>query len=298
MDKLTSMRLFTYIVEHGSFRSAAYHFDMSPTMVGKHIRSLEHQLSAVLLHRTTRKHSLTEVGKIYYKECRRIIEDISNAENLVQTLTNRPIGNIKVNSPVTYGRAVLTPIVADFLAEYPNLNIELTLDNNLVDPYRSDADVFVRIGDLVDSSLVARKLSNYQLTYCASPSYLEKHGAISSLEELNNHSCLGFQYQQGESQQVTNLSSNSFAHTNTRLTSNNGDVLKYAALQGSGILLQPKLLLKDEIESGSLVEILQHEVPTAKPIHLLYRTKHLSLKNRTFIDFVLKHAEDNGQIKR
>lgn len=290
MDKLTSMKVFAYVVEHGNFRTAAHHFDLSPTMIGKHISFLEQSLGTQLIHRTTRKQSLTEAGKLYYQECHRIIEDITNAENLIHTLVNRPRGTVKVNCPVTYGKKVLAPIVADFLAQYPDINVELMLDNNLIDPYRSDADVIIRIGELVDSSLVARTLGDYQMTYCAAPAYLEKHGRIHSLDDLSHHSCLGFQYHQGESQQVLNLPSNTFAHSSTRLASNNGDVLKFAAIQGTGVLLQPKILVEPEIESGLLVEILKDAVPKAKPIHLLYRSKHLSLKNRTFVDFVLGAA--------
>ncbi|EOX4918273.1 MULTISPECIES: LysR family transcriptional regulator [Vibrio] len=290
MDKLTSMKVFAYVVEHGSFRNAAHHFDISPTMVGKHVSFLEQSLGTQLIHRTTRKQSLTEAGRLYYQECHRIIEDITNAENLIQTLINRPTGTVKVNCPVTYGKKVIAPIVADFLAEFPDLNVELMLDNNLIDPYRSEADVIIRIGELVDSSLVARKLGEYHMTYCASPSYLEQHAPIQSLDDLEHHHCLGFQYHQGESQQVVNMPSNTFGNSNTRLTSNNGDVLKFAALKGSGVLLQPKILVEQEIQSGALVEILQQHAPKPKSIHLLYRSKQLSLKNRTLVDFILSHV--------
>ncbi|KXF82379.1 LysR family transcriptional regulator [Enterovibrio coralii] len=287
MDKLTSMKIFAFVVENGSFRSAANHFDISPTMVGKHVSYLEQRLGTQLIHRTTRKQSLTEAGRLYHLECQRILEDISNAENLIQTLINRPTGVVKINCPVTLGKKVIAPIVAEFLAVYPDINVELILDNNLVDPFKTDADVLVRIGELADSNLVARKLGDYKMMYCASPTYIEKHGQVSSLDELHNHHCLGFHYHQGESQQVVNLPSRTFTQSNTRLTSNNGDVLKFAAIQGAGILLQPQILVEDEISEGLLVEILPYAAPTPKPIHLLYRTKQLSLKNRTFVDFVL-----------
>ncbi|MDV7104577.1 LysR family transcriptional regulator [Vibrio sp. TH_r3] len=288
MDKLTSMKVFTYVVEHGSFRNAAHHFDISPTMVSKHISFLEQSLGTQLIHRTTRKQSLTEAGTLYYQECLRIIEDITNAENMIQTLVNRPTGTVKINCPVTYGKMILAPIVAEFLAEYPDLNVELQLDNNLIDPYLSDADIIIRIGDLVDSSLVVRKLGDYEMTYCAAPSYLMKHSEISCIEDLDQHHCLGFQYHQGESQQVINMPSNTFDLNNTRLTSNNGDVLKFAAINGAGILLQPRILVEEEIQSETLIELLQTYTPRPKPIHLLYRSKQLSLKNRTFVDFVLR----------
>lgn len=158
MDKLTSMKIFVYVVEQGSFRSAANHFNLSATMISKHVHHLETSLNSQLIHRTTRKQSLTDSGQLYYRECKRILEDISNAENLIQTLENQPQGTVKINCPVTYGNKVLAPIVAKFLANHPTINVELVLNNDLVDPYSSDIDLIVRIGDLSDSSLVARYL--------------------------------------------------------------------------------------------------------------------------------------------
>ncbi|WP_281221934.1 LysR family transcriptional regulator [Photobacterium sanguinicancri] len=291
MDKLTSMKVFSYVAEQGNFRSAAHHFNVSPTMVGKHISFLEDSLSTSLIHRTTRKQSLTEAGKLYYQECRRIIEDITHAENLIQTLNNRPTGTVKINCPITYGKKVIAPIVADFLTAYPDLNVELMLDNNLVDPYRCDADVIIRIGELVDSSLVARLIGEYRMVYCASPAYLEKHGQITSIDELKDHPCLGFHYHEGESQQVLNLPVSNFKQTRTRLTSNNGDVLKLAAMQEVGILLQPSIQVEDEIKQGLLTELLSGYAPKPKPIHLVYRSKQLSLKNRTLVDFIIEQLQ-------
>ncbi|MGR5076161.1 LysR family transcriptional regulator [Photobacterium swingsii] len=288
MDKLTSMKVFAYIAEKGSFRSAAHQFNVSPTMVGKHIQFLEQALNTRLIHRTTRKQSLTEAGKLYYQECRRIIEDIANAENLIQTLNNQPQGTVKINCPITYGKKVIAPIVADFLIAYPDLNVELMLDNNLVDPYRCEADIIIRIGDLVDSSLVARLIGEYQMVYCVSPAYLEKHGQITNIEALKDHHCLGFRYHEGDSQQVLSLPVSNFHQNRIRLTSNNGDVLKLAAMKAIGVLLQPRLQVEDEIKQGLLTEVLADFTPKPKPIHLVYRSKQLSLKNRTLVDFIIE----------
>lgn len=277
MDKLTSMKVFVYVVEQGSFRSAANHFNLSATMISKHVHSLETSLNSQLIHRTTRKQSLTDSGQLYYRECKRILEDISNAENLIQTLENQPQGTVKINCPVTYGNKVLAPIVAKFLAHHPTINVDLMLNNDLVDPYSSDIDLIVRIGDLSDSSLVARYLGDYEMCYCAAPAYLNKHAEIRVLEDLAQHPSLGFSY---SSQATPNKQ-------RVRLMSNNGDVLRYAALQGVGVLLQPTILVAEEIERGMLLEILPGMAPLPKPIHLLYKTKQLSLKNRTFVEFLL-----------
>lgn len=201
MDKLTSMKVFAYVVEHGSFRRAADHFALSATMISKHIHALESGLNTQLLHRTTRKQSLTDSGQLYYRECKRILEDISNAENLIQTLENKPQGTVKINSPITYGNKVLAPIIAKFLSQHPSINVELMLNNDLVDPYSSDMDLIVRIGELTDSSLVARHLGDYEMIYAVSPCYLENHPKIKSVNELANHPSLGFSYSsRGDSQ--------------------------------------------------------------------------------------------------
>ncbi|MEZ8383640.1 LysR substrate-binding domain-containing protein [Vibrio splendidus] len=280
MDKLTSMKVFVYVVEQGSFRSAANHFNLSATMISKHVHSLEASLKSQLIHRTTRKQSLTDSGQLYYRECKRILEDISNAENLIQTLENQPQGTVKINCPVTYGNKVLAPIVAKFLAHHPTINVDLMLNNDLVDPYSSDIDLIVRIGDLSDSSLVARYLGDYEMCYCATPAYLNQHAEIRVLEDLAQHPSLGFSY----SSQAPHATQNK---ERVRLMSNNGDVLRYAALQGVGVLLQPTILVAEEIDRGMLLEILHGMAPLPKPIHLLYKTKQLSLKNRTFVEFLL-----------
>jgi len=307
MDKLTSMKVFVHVVEQGSFRSAANHFNLSATMISKHIHHLESSLNSQLIHRTTRKQSLTDSGQLYYRECKRILEDISNAENLIQTIENQPQGTVKINCPVTYGNKVLAPIVAKFLANNPTINVELVLNNDLVDPYSSDIDLVVRIGDLSDSSLVARYLGDYEMCYCAAPEYLNQHAEIRVLEDLAQHPSLGFSYSSrrdvnGREPQLRNTQ-NSEPHLlapknqqaayrsgnkgQVRLMSNNGDVLRCAALQGVGVLLQPTILVAEEIERGALLEILPGMSPSPKPIHLLYKTKQLSLKNRTFVEFLL-----------
>ncbi|MGI9874032.1 LysR substrate-binding domain-containing protein [Vibrio chagasii] len=307
MDKLTSMKVFVYVVEQGSFRSAANHFNLSATMISKHIHHLESSLNSQLIHRTTRKQSLTDSGQLYYRECKRILEDLSNAENLIQTLENQPQGTVKINCPVTYGNKVLAPIVAKFLANHPTINVELVLNNDLVEPYSSDIDLIVRIGDLSDSSLVARYLGDYEMCYCAAPEYLDQHTKIRVLEDLAQHPSLGFSYssrrdvsgrdvqtRSAQSSETQLLAPQNHQATHSavnkgqvRLMSNNGDVLRYAALQGVGVLLQPTILVAEEIERGALLEILPGMAPLPKPIHLLYKTKQLSLKNRTFVEFLL-----------
>ncbi|WP_375749176.1 LysR substrate-binding domain-containing protein [Vibrio sp. HN007] len=292
MDKLKSMQVFVYAVDSGSFRNAANHFELSATMVGKHIQFLESSLNTRLLNRTTRKQSLTESGHIYYKECKRIIDEIALAENRIHTLENTPMGTIRVNCPVSLGSELLAPIVADFLQTYPSLNVELTLDNSLIDPLLSDADVLLRVGELADSSLIARKVGEYKMHFCAAPSYVDRMGTPDSLDDLQHHACLGFVFSQGQTMQSLKLETDAFNRSNTRLASNNGHALKAASIYGAGIALQPDILVREDIKQGLLVDLLEECVPEPKPVYLMYRNRELSLKNRTFVDYMIERLSE------
>ncbi|UGA55861.1 LysR substrate-binding domain-containing protein [Vibrio sp. VB16] len=288
MDKLKSMQVFVYVVEHGTFSSAAVHFSITATMIGKHIKQLEKQLGTQLITRTTRKQSLTESGQLYYSDCKRILEEITNVENKILTVENRPKGTVRINAPVTYGSIVLAPIVADFLKLYPEINIELTLDNLRIDPILDQVDIIIRIGHLNDSALIARPLGQYEMIFSASPKYLSTYGIPSKVKDLVNHHCLGFHYGDIQSHQASRLGTHAFDKTNIRLSSNNGYALKVAALQGLGIMLQPKISLTSEITDQSLIQILDDESPTSNPIHVLYKSKFIPIKTRTFVDYLLE----------
>ena len=287
MDKLKSMQVFVYVAQHGSFATAAVNFSVTATMIGKHIKYLEAYLGTKLLNRTTRRQSLTEAGQIYYLECTRILDDIADAENSLQRLENNPKGTVRINSPVTFGNIVLAPILADFLLQYPDINIELILDNGLIDPLHEQVDVVIRIGELANSSLIARKIADYQMVFCASPQYLAQHKIPKTLSDLINHQCLGFSYDHIQANIALRINTHAFDRQHTRLTSNSGQALKVAALKGTGILLQPLLLLKEEFANGELIEILKEHIPPAMPVNVLYKSKTPSLKIRTLIEFIL-----------
>lgn len=287
MDRLKSMQVFIYVAQHGSFAAAAVNFAVTATMIGKHIKYLEQHLGTKLLNRTTRRQSLTEAGQIYYLECTRILDDIAEAENSLQRLENKPKGTVRINSPVTFGNIILAPILADFLQIYPEINIELMLDNSLIDPLHEQVDIVIRIGELTNSSLIARKIADYQMLYCASPEYLAIHQTPQCLEELINHQCLGFSYDHIQANIALRIDTQAFDRQHTRLTSNSGLALKVAALKGTGIVLQPMLLLRDELASGELIEILKGHTPPAMAVNVLYKSKSPSLKIRTMIEFIL-----------
>ena len=290
MDKFVSMEIFVAVVEAGSLTSAAERFDISSAMVGKHIRSLETRLGTRLLTRTTRRQSLTEIGRQYYEQCRRILTDVKAAESLAEAMAATPRGVLKVTAPLTYGVEVFSPAMTDYLSAWPEVSLELDLSNRVVDLVEEGFDAAVRIGRLPDSSFIARPLKPYRMRACASPDYLARMGTPRTPADLPRHECLGFLHWgreglwrlDGETSDENRLRAG-------RFRANNGQALKMAALRGFGLVLQPEALLAKEIESGRLVPVLDDYLPDGSPVHLIYpRDRRATPKLTTFIDFVIE----------
>ena len=286
MDKLKSMQVFIDIVEKGSLIKAAERHQISATMVGKHLKALEKELSTSLINRTTRKLSLTEAGNLYYQSCKQIQQTLLSTENQLQQLQHKPSGSIKINAPLTFSEQVLAPLLPQFLKQHPDIQLNIMCDNQLVDPLQVDADIFIRIGELENSNLYAQYLGEYQLIYAASPSYLNQYTAPTNLQELTQHRCLGFLFNQSHPQQINT--------DYMPVQSNSGQLLQQTAIAGCGIILQPKMLLESALASGQLIQLLHNDCPPAKPIHAIYKHKPLPLKCKVFIDFV--KANDSYEV--
>ncbi|WP_417348898.1 LysR substrate-binding domain-containing protein [Ferrimonas sp.] len=284
MDRLKSMQVFVTAAEQGSFAAAASAHAITATMVGKHIRSLEQHLQVRLINRTTRRQSLTESGQLYYAECQRLLRELQTAEQTLQQRSQTPMGTVKLNSPVTYGSRVLAPLLAGFLECHSRINVELTLENSLVDPFHHPADLVVRIGELADSSLIARPLGSYELIYCASPSYLARSGTPDTLASLSQHACLGFDFGRRRASQWG--APTAFDKGQARMVANSGDALLAAARAGAGVLFQPRLLVEEDLARGSLVQLLETQSPKPAPIHLLYRENEPPKRVRVLIDYL------------
>jgi DNA-binding transcriptional LysR family regulator len=288
MDKLRSMEVFVAVVDQGSFTAAADAFEISPVMVGKHIRALETRLGAQLLTRTTRRQSLTEIGRQYVDQCRAILAQISAAETGAEAMHATPRGKLKITAPVSFGSEWISPAMTEYLAQHPEVSLDLNLNDRLVDIVEEGYDAAVRIGVLEDSSMVARALRPYRMVICAAPAYLERHGTPRTPEDLAHHECLDFMQW---SHQVRwrlkgQLGANSVRES--RFRSNNGHALRIAALHGFGIVMQAEMLLANEIAAGRLVPVLEDCVPVARPMHLVYsRDRQPTPKLKTFIDFML-----------
>jgi len=290
VDKFVSMEIFVAVVEAGSLTAAAERFEISSAMVGKHIRSLESRLGTRLLTRTTRRQSLTEIGRQYYEQCRRILADVKDAESLAEAMAAAPRGVLKVTVPLTYGVEVFSPAMIDYLSAWPEVTLELDLSNRITDLVEEGFDAAVRIGHLADSSFVARPLKPYRMRACASPAYLARAGIPRTPADLVHHECLGFLPWGREG--TWRLGGEGAAQSPLRagrFRANNGQALKVAALRGFGLVLQPEALLAREIESGELVPVLEDHLPQGAPVHLVYpRDRRATPKLTSFIDFVME----------
>jgi DNA-binding transcriptional LysR family regulator len=290
MDRLVSMEVFVATVTRGSFTAAARAFRITPSMVGKHIRNLEERLGVRLLTRTTRRQSLTEAGRRYFERCVRILEEVRNAEAGAEALRAAPKGQLRITAPISFGALRLAPALANYLASYPEVSVELDLDDAVVDLVKEGYDAAIRVGKLADSALVARRLEPFRMIICAAPSYLARVGAPETPPDLIRHACLGFTLWRkygGWTLVRTGLTPENSAAC--RFRSNNALALRMAALEGVGLVLQPETVLAEDVAAGRLVEVLSEYVPPPRPMSLIYpRDRQPTPKVTTFIEFVLR----------
>jgi len=286
MDRLLSMEIFVSAVELGTFTAVAEKFKISAPMVSKHIQSLEKRVGTSLLNRTTRKQHLTEAGENYYQRCKEILQQIAAMNDDTIFNASEARGKLKVSAPVWYGMSTLAPAIAAYLKAYPNVDIELELSDRYVDPVSEGFDVVIRIGQLDDSTMIARKLPAYELVICASPSYLAERGKPQTPDELIKHECLYFSswVAQGGWRQLNKQVGRLKV---PRLTTNNQQVIRQAALNGVGLIMMPLSLLEDDLKRGALIEVLNDFKPEAKEVHLLFSERvKTTAKVKTFADFI------------
>ncbi len=258
-------------------------------MVGRQIRLLEEHLGTQLLVRTTRRHSQTEAGRVFYERAKAVLAELDGAEQSVAALRIAPRGLLRVDAPVTFGVHQLAPVLPEYLRRYPEVRVDLTLNNRLVDLVEEGIDAAIRVGDLSDSGLIARPLAPYRLITCAAPAYLALRGRPQTPQELATHACLGFH--PGSLTDAWTLQDPNGDPITVRvagpMASNNGEALLGAAVGGAGIILQAEALVAREIEAGTLVPILEEYQPKALPMHVLYSAnRQISPKLRSFVDFL------------
>lgn len=288
MDRLTLMATFVKAVELGSFSAVADELNLSPQMVGKQVKMLEQHLGVSLLNRTTRKQSLTDFGRTFYQRAKLILADMDAAEEMAAVTRGVPSGRLRINAPVTFGVSSLSPKLLEYMVRYPQVSVDLTLSNELVDLVDGGYDAVFRIGELADCGLKALPLMPYQMVLCAAPSYLARRPPITTPWDLQEHECLAFAYSDGRSHlRFEGPEGCIDVPIKSRLTINQGDPLLSGAVAGLGVVMLPLELVKDSLRSGTLVSLLPQDKVPVSPMNLLYAPDpRLTPKLRSFIDFV------------
>ena len=292
MDKFESIRAFTHVVEEGGFAAAARKMDMSRSAVNKLVINLENQLGVQLLYRTTRQVNPTDTGRAFYERCVSILADLDEAENLASQHHSEPKGTLKINAPMSFGTLCLGSIVADFMAQYQEIQVELNLEDRFVEPVAEGYDLVVRIAQPRESpSLVVNPITPIERVLCASPQYLEKHGIPNHPEDLKEHSCLHYGYLATGSQwQLEDGEKEYRVKVKGAICSNNGEVLRDAAVRGLGIVLSPTFIVEQELQRGELQVILPDYHPPTISLCVVYPVnRHLSTKIQLFSKFLKEH---------
>lgn len=299
MDKFESLRAFTQVVVSGGFAAAARQMGLSRSTVNKLVIALENELGVQLLHRSTRVVTPTEAGLAFYERCVEILASLEEAERSIAQLHEEPKGRLRVNAPMTFGTMYLAPALADFLRQYPDLQVQLTLNDRLIDPLEEGFDVTIRISQPPESSsLIAHLLAPVELVFSAAPSYLEQHGTPDRPEQLRQHSCL--HYGQIATQNQWTAIGLDGSHTIPvvgRLCSNNGEVLRDAAVRGLGIILLPRFIVERELQQGTLQAVLPDYRAAALSMYAIYPVnRHLSVKVRLLVEFLQQRFGDRSHV--
>jgi DNA-binding transcriptional LysR family regulator len=290
MDKLTSIKAFTKVVQHGSFAAAARELRLSRSAVSKYVIDLEQDLGVQLLNRTTRSAAPTENGQAYYERCTAILGELEEADLAVTRLQAEPRGILRVNAPMSFGTLHLGRAVADFMGQYPQLQIQLILSDQQIDPVQEGFDVTLRIGDLPSSSLIARKIAPARRAICAAPPYLAAHGTPRHPNDLREHACLAYGHlATGNQWKLTGPDGEHWIAIPWTLCTNNAEVIRDAAVRGRGIALLPTFIAGADLQQGSLRSILTDYAAPEIAVYAIYpQTRHLSVKVRVFIDFLVE----------
>lgn len=296
MDRLKSLTTFVQVVETGGFSTAARRLGLSPTMASAHVQALESELGARLLQRTTRKVSLTEVGQAYYARAARILADLEEADRAACALQTEPRGRLKLHVGTHLVRFV-APILSDFMARHPDLQVDLTMGERMVDLVEEGFDLAIRATVPADSSLMVRQLSVWRHVPCAAPSYLDAQGTPRTPADLARHNCLRYAfYPYGDEWRFAGPDGQpASVRVKGALRTNSAEALRIAAIQGLGVFLAPGFLVGEDLELGRLVPLLERYKPAAFAINAIYPTRHqVTAKVRAFLDLAVERFQARG----
>lgn len=288
MDKFTGMTVFTRVAKSGSFTAAADELSMSRAMVTKHIMYLENSLGVRLLNRTTRRLSLTEVGRAYLERCLAILSEIEETESAVTQLHSEPKGTLRVSAPPYFGSKHLIPAIVEYSRLFPDVGFDVVLHSGIIDLIEESIDLAIRLDNLFDSSLVSRNLAVSKLILVASPGYIESVGTPSVPEDLEKFNCLintslpprdVWKFFDGKVRKAIRV--------NGTMRSNIAGAVRTAAIKGMGLAVLPSYMVGAELKSGELRQVMKEYPLAAMNIQAVYpHRKFLSAKVRTFLDFL------------
>ena len=290
MDRFKSLEVFSATAERLNFAEAARELKLTRAMVSKHIADLEARLGVRLFQRTTRRVSLTEAGRALAARAGTLVENLNETEDAVRELHTFLRGKLRVNAPVTFGTLHLAPLIARFLADHPGVEIDLTLSDRAVDLIDEGYDLVIRIGVPQDSSLIMRRLAPARLVIVGSPDYLRRHGVPKRPADLKKHNCLGYAYWSLRDEwPLTANGHTERVRVKGTLTANNGDLLRAAALEGLGLIMQPTFSIANDVKAGRLIQVLTDFCPRDLTIQALYAPGAApNAKLRAFIDLLAK----------
>jgi DNA-binding transcriptional LysR family regulator len=292
MDRFSSLAAFVRVVESGSFSAAARRLNMSKTMVSNHVQALEDRLGARLLNRTTRRLSLTEIGKAYYDRGTQILTDLEEADGVAAALQSTPLGTLRIYC-VTQIVPFVSPVVAKFLTAYPTVKVELFVGESSVDMFDEGLDIALRLTPPSDSNLIVRSLATWRHVVCCSQGYIDRYGRVQELAELGERNCFRHvNYPYGDEWRFVDRTDLTVSvRVAGNLISNSGDTLRRAALEGVGICLAPGFLVEDDLHAGRLIRLLPDYRPIELSMNVVYPHRHhVSAKVRIFIDMLVHHS--------
>ncbi|KWV77065.1 LysR family transcriptional regulator [Pseudomonas fluorescens] len=294
MDRALEMQVFCTVVDKGTFVGAADTLEMSKAAISRYVSALEERLGARLLHRTTRKLSLTEEGRQFYHQAREVLALMDQAEEAVSSAAPEPSGVLRVNAPVSFGVLHLAPLWGAFMSAHPNVELDISLNDRLVDLVDEGFDAAIRIARMENSSLVGRRLAGTRMCLCASPDYLASHPPLRTLADLAEHGVIAYtNFATGNDWQFDGPDGRVSVRTRSSVRCNNGDTCRSIALAGGGIALQPSFMVGEDLRSGALVEILPEYRSIELGIYVVYPTrKHLASKVRALISFLAERFAD------
>lgn len=290
MDKFQEMQAFVAVVDNGSFVRAADALTTSKAAISRQVADLEQRLGIRLLHRTTRKLSLTDEGQLFYTRCTDLLNGLDEAESELRLRSGEPAGHLRVSAPVTFGISHLAPLWGRFLQQHPKVSMEVSLSDRTVDLVEDGFDLAVRISRAPHPTFIARKLASTNMVLCASPGYLKRNGTPKHPQDLADHNIISYTYwsSKDEWEFIHPSGKVEVVKTRPRLHANSGDTCVAAALQDQGIVMQPDFLVYEGLQKGRLKQLLKDYRTVELGIYAIYTSRRqLPLKLRYLIDFLV-----------